>query len=324
MADAILTFGGSCDASGVVDVGGNNFAAGSDETNTIRLYAAGGGEAVSSLSLDGFLKAKWDDDDQKYAECDIEGATRIGDITLWITSHARNSKGKEKPDRQRLFAIRIADEENGATLVPFGTPYTGLLADLLSAKVLQSWPLHSAAGKKPQEEGGLNIEAICAASDGGLYVGFRNPILDGKALLAKIENPLDVIGGSGVRAAIDRGYQLDLGGRGFRDMVRWKDNYLILAGAYNDGRNFALFHWKGRDEPPVELSVDLNTTGLSPEGLVVLAADEGKVLVTSDDDSLVFDGFPNNKLSDERRTFRGGHLTLENNISMVRGFSLLS
>ncbi|HEY5792573.1 MAG TPA: DUF3616 domain-containing protein [Chthoniobacterales bacterium] len=304
-------FSGACDASGVVDIGGKRFAAGTDERNTVRVFEAdGNGQAVATLSLDEFLDAKWDEEDQAYSECDIEGATRIGDLTLWITSHGRNSKGKEKPERRRLFALRIVPGNPGAPLEPCGKPYAGLLADLLQAPELKEWHLAEAAKKPPQEKDGLNIETICATPQGGVWVGFRNPIRKGKALLVEIKNPLDLVKNPSAQAKAGNGRMLDLGGRGFRDMVPWRDGYLILGGAYDDKRKFALFYWKGNDETPERLPVDLDATGLSPEGLVVFPGDDRRVLILSDDDSLRFGGILNKDLPEGRRTFRGRLMNL--------------
>jgi hypothetical protein len=302
---------GSCDASGVVDIGQGHFASATDERNAVRVFAVeGDGQSVAMLSLDAFLDAKWSEKVQAYKECDIESATRIGDVTLWITSHGRNTEAKERPERQRFFALRIVSTERGPALEPYGKPYAGLLGDLVGADLLKDWGLSEAAKKAPQEKGGLNIEAICATPHGGVWVGFRNPIREGKALLVKIGNPLALVEGKDSHARIEKVRALDLGGRGVRDMTPWKDGYLILAGAYDDERKFALYRWEGSDATPEMLPVDLNATGLSPEGLVGFPDEPGKVLVLSDDDSVKIDGVENKTLPDDRRTFRGMWITL--------------
>ena len=63
-----------------------------------------------------------------------------------------------------------------------GKPYRNLLSDLVADHELADFKLGEAAKKAPKEEGGLNIESLCAVGE-TLYIGFRNPIPNGKALI---------------------------------------------------------------------------------------------------------------------------------------------
>jgi len=72
------------------------------------------------------------------------------------------------------------------SLRPVERPYVNLLDDLgrderyvdCGWDWLPCFPLKS--------PGGLNIEGLCATPDGQLLIGFRNPIPDGKALIAPL------------------------------------------------------------------------------------------------------------------------------------------
>lgn len=307
-----MTYRGACDASGVVQLDATHFAVGTDESNRIAIYRAGGdGQAERILCLDEFLEAKQsgDGDGEGFAECDIEGATRLENLTLWITSHGRNRKRKKKPERQRLFALEIVSRDGAIDLKPYGVPCKSLLQELLSSKEIpESWNLADAAKKAPQEEGGLNIEAICATQSGGVWIGFRNPIPHGRALLVELLNPISVISGKGTKAQFGRFVTLDLDGRGVRDMIACDGAYLILAGAYDDKRKYALFHWSGGHDHPVLLPLDPSTGGLNPEG--ILSGKSGVITLFSDDDSAVVNGVTNKDLPDAKRTFRAVTLDL--------------
>ncbi|MCE6966894.1 hypothetical protein, partial [Cereibacter sphaeroides] len=43
----------------------------------------------------------------KNPEADLEGLSRIGDTVYAITSHGRNKDGKFRPNRHRLFALKV-------------------------------------------------------------------------------------------------------------------------------------------------------------------------------------------------------------------------
>ena len=119
-----------CDASAAVPLEGGLFAVADDEDNVLRVYdsARGGvplGQADVSLRLHlpvtpkkpkNLLPKKV----PKPPETDIEAATRIGDLAFWLTSHGRNSSGKLKTERQRLFATSLPERGGDLDLVVEG------------------------------------------------------------------------------------------------------------------------------------------------------------------------------------------------------------
>lgn len=89
------TFLGMCDASAAAAIDGEHFIVADDEDNVLRVYRRSGGMALSEHDLSEFLGNKGK---KKPKEADLEAGAQIGVRTFWITSHGRNSKGKETPD----------------------------------------------------------------------------------------------------------------------------------------------------------------------------------------------------------------------------------
>lgn len=301
----LKTYTGSCDASGVVFLDNEYFASGTDEANRVSIHSLSGKSGPATfLDIDVFLGATFNEKKKIFAECDVESATRLGVITLWITSHGRDKRGESKPDRHRLFALKVAGVGHEIHLLPHGRPYRNLLEDLLSADYPNDWRLTEAATKAPQQEAGLNIEAVCATPEGSVWIGFRNPIPQSHAILVELLNPLELIELPDTQAKFGRFLSLNLGGRGIRDMVYSDGRYLILAGAFDDTRQFALFEWSGEDSLPVALSLDPSDGGLNPEGLLIFPNDTETLHIFSDDDSVMVDGVENKELPQAERTFR--------------------
>jgi hypothetical protein len=92
-----------CDASAAAAIDGEHFVVADDEDNVLRVYRREGGRALAEFDLSEFLGNKGK---KKPKEADLEGGAQIGSLTFWITSHGRNSKGKET---SRTAAI-VCDE----------------------------------------------------------------------------------------------------------------------------------------------------------------------------------------------------------------------
>ena len=95
---------------------------------------------------------------------------------------------------------------------------------------------------------------------------------------------------------------LDLGGFGFRDMVRWEDGFLLIAGAIGDpmhgARSSQLYTWRGGADIPQPVSLSL--AGLNPEALVPCSVDgEARLLILSDDGASDQDGTPCKELAED-------------------------
>ena len=295
----LLMFKGMSDASAAVALERGLLLAADDEENTLLVYdRAAGGRPQARLDLNAFLQTP-----RKNPEVDWEGAARIGQRTYWITSHGQNRRGKNRPSRHRLIAAELRWTPEGPELVPVGQPYTNLLADL--ARAPQAVALRPAIEAKaaPKTRGALNIEGLCATPEGGLWLGFRNPVPQGRAVLAPLLNPGETVEGGAPRFG-DLLF-IGLGGSGIRDLARVEDRYLILAGAIDGKREHALYEWFGPSHQP-RLLAPLAISDLNPEALVAFPdLGSNRLLLLSDDGTRTVWGSAMKTLPPAWRSFRG-------------------
>lgn len=294
----VVVFRGMCDASGAVSLDATHFVVADDEDNVLRVYdVERGGGPLRTVDMSNALQLPLK---KKTPEADIEAGTRIADRALWLTSHGLSSKGKLQPSRFRFFATTAPRQ--GLDIVPIGVAYVNLLQDMLSAPQLAQFGLDHAASLPPKSPGGLNIEGMTRRTDGtSVWIGFRNPVPDRKALLVPLLNPLEVI--QGKPAQLGEPELLDLGGRGVRSLSLWRGQYLIMAGAAGEGRESMLFVWDGSGAPRPLTTLDLRDVNI--EGFVSRDEHE-EVLLLSDDGSLEIEGEECKRLEDrEKKQFRG-------------------
>lgn len=295
---AMALFRGACDASAVESVDAERLVVACDEDNVLRVYRrADGGPPEFELDLSRFLAV-----DPRQPESDLEAAARIGDRIYWISSHGRNRRGAARPSRQRFFATALTGDE-AQPLAPVGRSCDRLVEQLLRDPRFQPYRLASASRRAPKSPGALNIEGLAALPDGGLLIGFRNPIPQRQALLVPLENPGEVVTGGLPRFGDPR--LLDLGGLGIRSLANWQDGFVILAGSADGSGRSHLFRWNGRDRQAQRLDQP-SFSGFNPEGLAFFAGSGGwEFLVVSDDGTRSVAGQPCKKLADsDRRMFR--------------------
>lgn len=282
---APLLFEGAVDGSAAAEVGDGFFVGATDEDNDLRLYDVKGGPPIKTLDagIERAVKEALGRDNIK--ECDLEGAAKIGDLIFWIGSHGRNRNGTEEKERQVLFATKLTGVGENASLEIAGKVYTHLLDDLLEDSALAPFDLARAATLPSKEEGALNIESLAADGD-KLWIGFRNPKnKDKDALLIQLLNPAEIIKGN-ARAKLGDPLLLNLNGLGVRDMARWKDGFLILAGDVVDrfapgARPSCAFWWKPCTDPK-DTGVDFGD--LNPEAILIMGiGDSARILILSDD-----------------------------------------
>lgn len=296
---ATQRFLGACDASAATRIGGTTFfVTASDEDYVLRVYdAAQPGPPVSRLDVTEFLEPV-----DKKKEPDLEGCAQIGNLVYWVGSHGRDKDGDAQESRQRLFATEVKRVGGRVELRPVGRPYKKLLADLSAESSLTEFNLAHAATLKPEDSGGLNIEGLAPTPQGDLLVGFRNPNPNARALIVRILNPDDVIAGTS-RAKIRKEALLDLGGRGLRAIEPVRGgNYFLLAGRFDDTKDFALFRW---DAPAtvVRLLDRVSISELNPEELLV-GVEETSVQLFSDDGEATVGGKKCKKVDEAERSFR--------------------
>jgi hypothetical protein len=271
---AVLVFEESCDGSAAALLTPQRLLVGNDEDNLLRVYdAQRGGPPLERFDLGVFLAPGGG---ESAKEADLEGAAVLADRVYWIGSHGLNASGKVRVERRSLLATRGGVDGQSLELV--GAPFSGLLPALFSDARYAAFRLQEASARVPKESGGLNVEALAARREGGLWIGFRSPVHDGKALLAVLLNPEEVVQGG--RARLGEPQQLGLAGLGIRDLARFRGGYLLIAGGSQSSEPSRLYRWDGgaaaRALPSRQLA------GLNGEALVV-SADHSRVLVLSDD-----------------------------------------
>ena len=307
-----LVYSGLCDASAVEVIDASLFVVASDEDNVLRVYdRVKGGMPVQVLHLSTFLGV-----DPQEPESDLEGAARLGERVYWITSHGRNAKCLQRVSRHRFFATTAVVRNGMLHFQSVGRPYGGLLDDLRRDPRLRPFDLNAASERAPKTSGALNIEGLTATPEGHLWIGFRNPIPRGRALLVPLLNPADVV--TGQTPQFGEPQLLDLGGLGIRSLTFWQGHYLIVAGAHDGTDRSRLYHWRGaRDTPqPIDSRV---LEGLNPEGIATCPMPAGEeLLVVSDDGTRSVNGKPCKKLKDPRlKSFRAVMLTLDGTVSQA-------
>ncbi|RZL45303.1 MAG: DUF3616 domain-containing protein, partial [Variovorax sp.] len=180
------SYAGMAEASAAVALDERHFAVAEDECNTLLVYARGQAMPVGKpIDLAAFLKTE-------DKASDIEGGASVGDVVYWISSHSLPKSGKPRKWRKQFFATTVSRSTSVPTLYPHGQPYTGLLDDMVKARPLRDLKLADAARRLPEQPGGLNIEGLAAGKDGGLLIGFRNPLIAGKAPVVPLKNPAEV------------------------------------------------------------------------------------------------------------------------------------
>jgi len=255
------TLAGTCDASAGVWRGDVLWVA-DDEHNRLHRFDPQG-TPLGALPLgDAFAAMRGD-------EADLEGVARIGDVVWWIGSHDRGKGTTPRPARQRLAPVRLGDE----TITAAGSLRTDLLSRLAAHEALAP-VLAATEGHTSKHPDGLSIEGL-AASDDGLWIGFRAPLRHGHALVVPVRDPAGA-------AEVGPPVWLDLSGRGVRAMERVGDALYLVAGPVDGGGPFALYRWSPGSEPE---PIDLSLGALRPEGLAWHEA-TGRLWLLSDDGGL--------------------------------------
>lgn len=307
---SMVKFEGMCDASGAVPLSDSLFMVADDEDNILRVYDADkGGHPVNTFDLTTKLKQKLQhlasekerDAIDLDSELDLEAATNVDGVSYWLSSHARNKKGKEKDERFQLFALSHDATLEKVELI--GQPYGGLLDAMIGDPNFKPYRLNEAASRAAEDDFAVNIEGMTARFDGGVYIGFRNPVPKGKALVVALENPAAVV--QGQAPSFGTPIELDLEGLGVRGLTSWQDTYIIAAGDIASGEASVLYSWGGGNAAPRRMSMKM-PADFNPEAFFTPEHRE-RFLVLSDDGALDVDGSKKcKKLKDpSKKSFRG-------------------
>lgn len=279
---------GICDASGAVAVDERHFVVANDEDNILKVYRSDlSGEPVSGIS--GRDLNDCFDNNPKKKEVDIEGASQIGGVIYWITSHGRNKKGESRPERHQFFANKLTRDNDAKCFEQVGHAYTRLVEDMLEDPRLEPYRLAAAEKLPPKEQGGLNIEGLTATPDQKLLIGFRNPIPEGKALLLLLTNPKELVEKKNARAVFGEPIELDLNGLGIRSIEYWKkqNRFLLIAGAYDGSGHFSLYQWSGRkNDSPELIEIAGWPSDFRPESVLFYPERDSRFQLLSDDGTI--------------------------------------
>lgn len=281
---------GSSDASTAIVLDANYMLVGDDENQALRLYhRQNSGLPINSFDFTNQLALG-----STNVEVDIESSMQIGNRIYWMGSHTNSTSGALRPNRYRFFATDMSG--TGAnTVLNYVGRFDNLRTDLLNWDANNLHGLgndffgltaSAAVGVIPEEPNGagFNIEAITIASTGNTaYICFRAPIVPAanrtKALIVPWLNFEAMVSGNPTNgtALFGAPIQLDLGGRGIREIKRNANGeYLIVAGPSDVAtgiapKDFRLYLWSGvSTDLPILLPTTLNSNQAlgSFEGIV--------------------------------------------------------
>ena len=213
---------------------------------------------------------------------DLEGLAldQTGQVYA-ITSHSRDDEGDEKKSREKLVRFRI---EGNRVVDP------RLVDGLKKALTTRHAVLAAAAQVRDVKAGGgLNIEALEISPDQKrLLIGFRSPLLEGRALVASVENPAAIFESNEAPRIAPVLEELDLGGHGIRGLswVPAMNAYLVNGGpASREKAEFDLWRWSGLPGSPAQRVTVPGLSGLAKAEGVSPAVVGGKVriVIVSDD-----------------------------------------
>lgn len=255
-----------------IAVAGEYLWTASDEGRTLEcLKPEGDGYRLhDQIKLDDLFKGLPDDHDpdEGPAETDIESlAVHAG--YLWIcgshclvrkkpkslpgdTAATRRlvHKFRERPSRHLLGRVRLKDEggalaKKGEAL-PFGKE--GLCTYLANSKFLRPFL------KLPSKENGVDIEGVAVTGPNTVLLGLRGPLVDSFAVVVELAFPKKLA----LKDAEIVTHFIDLGGLGVRDLTRFLDDILILAGPVSGLRSpFRIYRWH-----PIEMESQVQTASL--------------------------------------------------------------
>jgi len=223
-------------------------------------------------------------DDRFWKLDDLEGIVldHAGNIYA-VTSHSRDGDGDEKKSRNKLARFRI---EGDRVVAP------KIVKDLKPA-LLEAHPVLAAAADLPdvKADGGLNIEALEISADPQhLLIGFRSPLLDHRAIIARVENPAAMFDADEPPRISATLITLDLGGSGIRGMSYLPSlgGYLISSGPVGrEPAQFQVWFWSGH---PGESAHRVSVPGLQgfehAEGISpAIIEGRERIILVSDDGS---------------------------------------
>lgn len=301
---------GISDASAAMALDNDYMVIANDESNLLYVYNRNeSGLPVKTYDFNsGNLLSLTDGSSGNWKEVDVEATVHSinnNARTYWLGSMSNSSSFNDKPNRNRIFAIDITSTGAG-TSFSNGGYYAGLRSRLISWGDMHGYNFTAAAadGKDPKTIDGFNVEGMVFGPDNTtLFIGFRAPLVPTgtrtKAVIAPVEN-FEAWFNNGSPASeptIGAPIELDLGGRGIRDMIRLANgNYIIVAGSYDETSVPAVYRWTGlASDAPLLLS-SFGLAGINAESVMPvyqgaqLTDDKLQIIADNGDDIYYNDG----------------------------------
>lgn len=243
----------------------------------------------------------------KPLELDAEGVAFDAGHFYVVGSHGRPRHGddavseaqkKPKNDAKAAASRQIFRIALPASAVDMKTGQLVGKAEILPssalAAILKDQPELKPFYDEPLHKNGVTIEGL-AVRDRRLFIGMRGPVLEADAIVLSVAEPAAFDG----QAAEPTLHRLALGkdrsnhSRGVRDLVRYRDDFLVLAGPVNDppedvpikDGDYAIYLWNGKGK--TDRLFDLKAFGdkKKPEALLPIDGDAEQVRLL-----LMFDG----------------------------------
>ncbi|MDF5711033.1 MAG: CARDB domain-containing protein [Nostoc sp. S4] len=330
---------GTSDASTAIPVGGTFFLEADDENQVLRLYdSSKSGLPVTGFDFTSSLGLTQSDGSGVLREVDLEAATEIGNRIFWLGSQSNSDDGKNRPNRDRVFATDVNGTGASTTLSYVGR-YDFLKEDIINWDVTNGhgkganyYGLAASAATNvgSKQSNGYNIEGLEIAPDNTTaYIAFRAPQVPpsgrSNALIVPVTNFASLISasGGGTQGSAQFGVpiELDLGGRGIREIRKNANNqYVIIAGPAGDAgtapNDFRLYTWDGNPNSQPQLRAATFPASFNPEGIITIPdnlTDTSQIQFVSDDGNTVLynDGTATKDLSQNNfKKFRSDAITL--------------
>ncbi|MFN6483348.1 MULTISPECIES: putative Ig domain-containing protein [unclassified Nostoc] len=336
---------GTSDASTAIPVGGTFFLEADDENQVLHLYdSSKSGLPVTGFDFTSSLGLTQTDGSGVLREVDLEASTKVGDAyggklrIFWLGSQSNSDDGKNRPNRDRIFATDITGTGASTTLSYVGR-YDFLKEDIIN------WDVNNGHGKGAnyyglaasaatnvgsKQSNGYNIEGLEIAPDNTTaYIAFRAPQVPpsgrSNALIVPVTNFASLIsassGGTKGSAQFGAPIELDLGGRGIREIRKNANNqYVIIAGPAGDAgaapNDFRLYTWDGNPNSAPQLRAATFPASFNPEGIITIPdnlTNTSQIQFVSDDGNSVLynDGTAAKDLSENNfKKFRTDSITL--------------
>ena len=238
-------------------------------------------------------------------ELDAE-AVAFEDGHFYVTgSHGRprhhdNPKKDEESNAKAAATRQIFRITLPASAVDMTTGKLGTAARITPSSltnILQSQGELASSYDQALEDGGLTIEGL-AVRDRRLYVGMRGPVIGTDAVVLSVAASA-VFDDAPAQPTLHKlSLQTDAAGqaRGVRDIVRFGEGFLVLAGPVQDPPkktgirpgDYSIYLWDGKESVTRRTDLPVIKKKTKPEALLPLDSDADRVRVL-----VMFDG-PNN------------------------------